>query len=100
MAAWVACPHLCWLRDHKAEIRLGRALASSGITRPGDMTVQDAPDRSASVATLTARRFQESDPTNAIMLGGGNRLPRVRAFLDFPVESLQDRQALRLQPNN
>ncbi|MGL4636948.1 MAG: LysR family transcriptional regulator [Beijerinckiaceae bacterium] len=72
-----------------ADIVLEMALADLGIIRLGDMMVTESVERGALVELLANNHAHEPFPISAVTLPGRNRVPRVRAFVDFLVETFR-----------
>jgi DNA-binding transcriptional LysR family regulator len=72
-----------------ADIVREMALAGIGIVRLGDMLVEDSIAKGELVALFETQHAPEPFPISAVMLAGRNRVPRVRVFVDFLVETFK-----------
>ncbi len=72
-----------------ADIVLEMALAGLGIVRLGDMLVLDSIQRGALAEILGKQHAPEPFPISVVMVPSRNRVPRVRAFVDFLVETFR-----------
>jgi DNA-binding transcriptional LysR family regulator len=69
-----------------SEAALRLAIEGAGIVRLGDIIVAEPIRRGLLTPLLTDVHHAEPMPLSALYLAGRHRLPKVRVFLDFPVE--------------
>lgn len=73
-----------------ADVQLDLAVAGHGIVRMVDIHLADPVRRGLLVPLLSRENADEPIPIWALMPAGRNRVPRVRVFLDFLVERLEN----------
>jgi DNA-binding transcriptional LysR family regulator len=74
------------LFDH-GDLLVDAAIAGLGITQVFDFMVE-GPIRRGEVQEILADRSVAGPPIHALCLPGRQRVPRIRAFLDFASEAL------------
>ena len=76
------------IRCDNAELLLDLAIAGVGIVRLGDFLGEDALATGKLVSLLDDCHDTDATPITALMPPGRQRLPRVRAFIDFLQNSI------------